>query len=122
MKRWVWLTAGLLVLLGLVGLGTARLVGRRGSRASALIAVVTAWLAAWILWGFAGGLAAHYGALERYDGTLFTIIAVLGGIWQYRIYVRKDGKTYVITDAATIAEMKRALEPMMGAAVELNRS
>src|SRR5678809_106935 len=71
-KRWVWLTAGLLVLLGLVGLGTARLVGRRGSRASALIAVVTAWLAAWILWGFAGGLAAHYGALERYDGTLFT--------------------------------------------------
>ena len=35
-KRWVWLTAGLLVLLGLVGLGTARLVGRRGSRASAL--------------------------------------------------------------------------------------
>jgi hypothetical protein len=88
-KRWVWLTAGLLVLLGLVGLGSARLVGRRGSRASALIAVVTAWLAAWILWGFAGGLAAHYGALERYDGTLFTIVAVLGGIWQYRIYVRK---------------------------------
>jgi hypothetical protein len=88
-KRWIWLTAGLLVLLGLIGLTTARLVGRRGSRASALIAVVTAWLAAWILWGFAGGLAAHYGALERYDGTLFMIVAVLGGIWQYRTYVRK---------------------------------
>lgn len=39
--------------------------------------------------GVRRGLAAHYGALERYDGTLFTIIAVLGGIWQYRIYVRK---------------------------------
>jgi hypothetical protein len=88
-KRWVWLTAGLLVLLGLIGLGTARLVGRRGSRASALLAVVSGWLAAWVLWGFAGGLAARYGVLQTYDSTPFAILAIAGGIWQYRTHVRK---------------------------------
>ena len=89
MKRWVWLTAGLLVLAGLAGLGAARLAGRRGSRFSALLTVVSGWLAAWVLWGFAGGLAARYGVLQTYDGTLFTILAIAGGIWQYRTHVRK---------------------------------
>jgi hypothetical protein len=89
MKRWVWLIGGLLVLVGLVGLWTARLTGRRGSRFSALITVVSAWLAAWVLWGFVGGLAAHYGALQTYDSTLFAVLAIAGGVWQYRTYVRK---------------------------------
>ena len=84
-KRWVWLTAGLLVLLGLdrpwdgpagrpprlTGLGARR----RGDRVAGGVDPV----------GLRRRLAAHYGALERYDGALFTIVAVLGGIWQYRI-------------------------------------
>src|SRR5262249_54965575 len=57
-KRWIWLTAGLIILVSLAGLWTSRLAGRRGSRFSVLITVVTGWLAAWVLWGFAGGLAA----------------------------------------------------------------
>ena len=89
MKRWVWLLAGLVIVVGLVGLGAARLTGRQGSRPSTLIAVVTMWLAAWVLWGFAGGLAAQYGMLSTYDGNLFTALAVAGGLWQYRTQVRQ---------------------------------
>jgi hypothetical protein len=88
-KRWVWLAAGLLVLAGVAGLGAARLAGRRGSRPSALLTVISAWLAAWVLWGFAGGLAARSGVLDTYDGTLFAILAIAGGVWQYRTHVRQ---------------------------------
>ena len=89
MKRWVWLAGGLLVLAGLAGVAAARLTGRRGSRPSAILTVVSGWLAAWVLWGFAGGLAARYGVLETYDGTLFAVLAIAGGLWQYRTHVRK---------------------------------
>jgi hypothetical protein len=88
-KRWAWLGAGLLVVLGLVTLGAARMAGRSGSRPATLLSVVTMWLAAWVLWGFAGGFAAHYGVLTTYDGTLFTALAVAGGVWQYRTQVRQ---------------------------------
>jgi hypothetical protein len=88
-KRWVWLAAGLIVLGGLVALGAARMAGRQGSRPATVLSVVTMWLAAWVLWGFAGGLAAHYGALAKYDGTLFTALAIAGGVWQYRTQVRQ---------------------------------
>jgi hypothetical protein len=88
-KRWVWLAAGLLVLAGVAGLGAARLAGRRGSRPSALLTVISGWLAAWVLWGFAGGLAARTGVLDTYDGTLFAILAIAGGVWQYRTHVRQ---------------------------------
>jgi hypothetical protein len=89
MRRWAWLAAGAVVVGGLLALGAARMAGRRGSRPSALVSVVTAWLGAWVLWGFAGGLAAHYGVLSRYDGTLFAVFALAGGLWQYRIQVRQ---------------------------------
>jgi hypothetical protein len=88
-KRWVWLAAGALVLGGLVAVGAARMTGRRGSRPATLVSVVTAWLGAWVLWGFVGGLAAHYGVLATYDGTLFSLLAVAGGLWQYRTQVRQ---------------------------------
>jgi hypothetical protein len=87
-KRWVWLAAGLAVAGGLAALGAARVFGRPGSRAATLISVVTGWLAAWVLWGFAGGLAAHWGVLETYDGSPFAVLAVAGGIWQYRTQTR----------------------------------
>jgi len=88
-RRWAWLVGGLVILGGLVALGAARVSGRPGSRPAALLSVVTMWLGAWVLWGFAGGLAAHYGALARYDGTLFTVLAAVGAVWHYRAYVRQ---------------------------------
>ena len=89
MARWAWLAAGAIVVTGLLALGVARMAGRRGSRPSALVSVVTAWLGAWVIWGFAGGMAAHYGVLSTYDGTLFTVLALAGGLWQYRVQTRQ---------------------------------
>ena len=88
MKRWVWLAGGLAVLLGLLAHRAARMAGRGGSRPSALVSVVTAWLGAWVLWGFVGGLVSHYG-LATYDGTLFALLAVAGAVWQYRVQTRQ---------------------------------
>jgi len=88
-KRWAWLAAGFVVAGGLAALGAARVFGRPGSRPATLVSVVTMWLAAWVLWSFAGGLAARYGALDRYDGSLFAALAAMGGVWQYRVQVRQ---------------------------------
>ena len=49
-----------------------------------MISVLTGWLGAWVLWSFAGGLAARHGLLSTYDGSLFAIVAAVGGLWQYR--------------------------------------
>jgi TM2 domain-containing membrane protein YozV len=87
-KRWVWAAGGLVVLCSLLALGAARMAGGQGSRPAALISVVTGWLGAWVLWGFVGGLANHYG-LARYDGTLFALLAVAGAVWQYRVQTRQ---------------------------------
>jgi hypothetical protein len=83
----VWLAGGLLIAGGLAAAGAARVFGRRGSRASAVVSVVTMWLAAWVLWSFAGGLAARYGLLDTYDGSLFLLLAALGGLGQYRALI-----------------------------------
>jgi hypothetical protein len=85
----VWLAAGLVVAGGLASLGAARALGRRGARPAALLSVVTMWLGAWVLWSFAGGLAARYGMLDTYDSPLFLVLAVIGGVWQYRAQVGK---------------------------------
>jgi hypothetical protein len=87
-KRWVWLAAALLVLGGLLAVGAARLTGRQGSRPATLVSVITMWLAAWVLWGFVGGLAAHYD-VATYDATLFTALAAVGAVWQYRTQARQ---------------------------------
>ena len=58
-------------------------------RPSVLVSVVASWIAAWALWGLVGGLAAHYGLLDRYDGTLFAALALAAGAWQYRTQVRQ---------------------------------
>ena len=88
MKRWAWLAGGLAVLFGVAAVGAARMAGRQGSRPATLVSVVTAWLGAWVLWGFAGGLADHYG-MARYDGQLFALLAVAGAVWQYRVQTRQ---------------------------------
>ncbi len=87
-KRWVWAAGGMVVLCSLLALGAARMAGRQGSRPAALISVITGWLGAWVLWGFVGGLANHYG-LARYDGTLFALLAVAGAVGQYRVQTRQ---------------------------------
>jgi len=90
-KRWVWIAGGLVIVFGLIAARAARLAGRQGSRPATLVSVVTAWLAAWALWGFAGGLAMHFD-VATYDGSLFALLAVLGGVWQYRVQVRQGSQ------------------------------
>ena len=84
MRRWIWLAGGVVIVGSLLTLGASRLIGRTGSRPATVVSVVTGWLAAWVLWSFTGGLAARHGLLETYDGTLFAVVAVVGGFWQYR--------------------------------------
>jgi len=83
-RRWIWLAGGVVIAGSLLALFAARLLGRKGSRPATLLSVVTGWLAAWVLWSFAGGLAARHGLLATYDGTLFALVALAGGFWQYR--------------------------------------
>ena len=89
MTRWTLAVGGALVLGAIVTVTVARALGWSGSRLSILGSVVTLWLAAYVLWGFAGGLAAHYGLIARYDGGLFAALAVAGAAWQYRAQVRR---------------------------------
>ena len=84
MIRWALIIVGVLVAAGVVGATIARVLGRPGAPASLLLSVVSYWLAAWVLWSFAGGLAVHYGALAAYPGGFFALVALLGGLWHYR--------------------------------------
>jgi hypothetical protein len=76
------------LLAGVVSIAVARLLGRSGSRASLLISVIAYWLGAWVLWTFVGGLALSSGVLRTYDGSLFGLLALGLGAWQYRMRVR----------------------------------
>ncbi|MGH7324884.1 MAG: hypothetical protein ACREJ9_09580 [Candidatus Rokuibacteriota bacterium] len=78
---------GVLVLAGVAAVLVARLRGRSDSRGSILLSVVAHWLAAYALWTFTGGLALRYGVLDTYDGTLFAVLALGLGVWQYRTRV-----------------------------------
>lgn len=66
----------------------ARSFGCAGSRAAILVSVVSHWVAAYVLWSFAGGLALHYGLVTSYESWLFGLVAVAGGAWHYRTAVR----------------------------------
>jgi hypothetical protein len=89
MRRWIWLAGGVVVAGSLLALGASRALGRPGSRPATLLSVATGWLAAWVLWTFAGGLAARHGLLETYDGTLYAAVAAVGAFWQYRTQVQQ---------------------------------
>jgi hypothetical protein len=85
--RWL-LSALLIVCLGCVAtIAVRRFLRRPPSRASVLLSVVASWLCAYVLWGLAGGLAARYGMIEVYDAPVFGLLAVAGGVWQYRTQV-----------------------------------
>jgi len=85
--RWVFALALSLLGLGAVAVSVARYLGRSGGRVSILLSVIAGWIAAYVLWSFAGGLAARYGWIARYDGGLFGLLAVPGAAWQYRMHV-----------------------------------
>ena len=89
MTRWTVAVAGAALVLGLAGVALSRLLDRPGSRAAVLLSVVVGWLAAWVLWSFAGGLAVRAGLLTTYDGALLSVVALGGGFWQYRTTVRE---------------------------------
>lgn len=89
MTRWALVLSVVLLLGGVVTVAVARRLGRSGSRPSVFVSVLTSWIAAWALWGLVGGLAARYGVLDHYDGTLFAALAVAAGAWQYRMQVRQ---------------------------------
>jgi hypothetical protein len=86
--RWALATIAALLLLGAAVAAAARVLGRPTSRASIFVSVVAAWLGAWVLWSFAGGLLVGYGLLSTYYGALFAPVALLGGIVHYRAHVR----------------------------------
>jgi len=86
--RWTLAVGAVLVLGAIVTVAVARALGWSDTRLSVLGSVIALWLTAYVLWGFAGGLAAHYGVIARYDGAVFAALAVAGGTWQYRAQVR----------------------------------
>ncbi len=86
--RWALATLVGLLLAGAAAVTVARFFGKSGSRISILVSVVAQWLGAYVLWNFAGGLALHYGWLGTYDGTLFGLLALGMGWWQYRTRLR----------------------------------
>jgi hypothetical protein len=75
-----------LTVLAVAGAGAvvARTFGRRETRASLLVGVLAHWLAAYVLWTFAAGLAHRYGLLSAYNSYLFVVLAVVVGSWHYR--------------------------------------
>jgi len=89
MTRWTLAVGAVLVLGAVAAVTVARALGWSGSRLSILGSVIALWLTAYVLWGLAGGLAAHYGLLTRYDGGFFAALAVAGAVWQYRTQVRR---------------------------------
>lgn len=88
MTRAALIALAALLIAGGLAVAVARLLGRSGSRASVLVSVLAQWLGAYAVWTFAGGLALRYGALGAYDGTLFALLAIVAGLWQYRLRLR----------------------------------
>jgi hypothetical protein len=82
--RWALVTLGAFILLGVLGVATARLFGKSGTRLSIQISVVAHWLGAYVLWSFAAGLAAKYRLIAEYEAGWFVLFALVGGWWHYR--------------------------------------
>jgi hypothetical protein len=80
-------TIGAIIALATLGIVVARAFGGSGSRASALVAVASQWLGAWVVWSFAGSLALQAGVLRVYEPGIFAVVALAGAWWQYRTLV-----------------------------------
>jgi hypothetical protein len=85
--KWALVTLGAFILLGVIGVATARFFGKSGSRLSTQVSVAAHWLAAYVLWSFAAGLAEKYRLIADYEAGWFVLFAVVGGWWHYRVLV-----------------------------------
>jgi hypothetical protein len=85
--KWALLTLGAFIALGVLGVAVARFFGKSSSRLSIQISVVAHWLAAYVLWSFAAGLAAKYRVIVDYEAGWFVLFAVVVGWWHYRVRV-----------------------------------
>ncbi|MBM3217477.1 MAG: hypothetical protein FJZ38_02145 [Candidatus Rokubacteria bacterium] len=85
MTRWALLTLGAFILLGALGVATARFFGKSGSRLSIQVTIVAQWLGAYVLWSFAAGTAAKYRLITDYEAGWFVLFAVVVGWWHYRV-------------------------------------
>src|SRR5436309_565694 len=74
--RWALVALGALLVLGGATVALARFFGKSGSRASIVVSVVARWLAVYVLWSFAGGLAVTYGLLATYYSPAFAVIGL----------------------------------------------
>jgi len=88
MNRWALATLGVLLLIGVGAVTLARLFGKSGSRASVGVSIIAHWLAAYVLWSFAAGLAVTAGLLTTYQTAAFAAICLLGAILQYRAHLQ----------------------------------
>jgi hypothetical protein len=78
-------TLAIVLVLGALAVFMARAFGASGSRAAAVVSVVSQWLTAWVLWTFAGGLALQTGLLRVYEPAVFAAVAVVGAFAHYRL-------------------------------------
>ncbi len=85
MTRWALLTLGAFIALGALTVATARFFGKSGTRLSIQVTVVAQWLAAYVLWSFAAGLAAKYALIGDYHAEWFAPFALAAGWWHYRV-------------------------------------
>ena len=88
MSRWALATLVVLFLIGVGAVTLARLFGKSGSRASVGVSIIAHWLAAYVLWSFAAGLAVTAGLLTRYQSAAFAAICLLGAVFQYRAHLQ----------------------------------
>src|SRR5262245_20410035 len=88
MSRWALATLAGLFLLRVAEVELPRLFGKSGSRASVGVSVVAHWLAAYVLWSFAAGLAVTAGLLTAYQTAAFAAICLLGAVSQYRAHLQ----------------------------------
>lgn len=92
MTRWALLTLGAFILVGVLGVAAARFFGKSGSRLSIQVSVVAHWLAAYVLWSFAAGLAAKYRIIADYEAGWFVLFAVAAGWLHYRARLAGDAE------------------------------
>ena len=87
MTRWALLTLALFIALGVLGVAVARFFGKSGSRLAIQVSVAAHWLAAYVLWSFAAGVAQKYRLIGEYEAGWFVLFALVGGFWHYRVRV-----------------------------------
>lgn len=51
------------------------------------LAVISLWLAAYVLWAFLGGLAHQHNLLQTYHPRTFAVLALIGAVLHYRAWV-----------------------------------